>query len=235
MKRLIFLVVAFSLLAGSSFATLKEESVCFYCPPGSVLTLFERDRYYCIIPGTTQSVAVPLWAKPVWSRVTWTGCPSDYIPLGDGENCYKCPPTYTFTRALTDYRSSCYGACERIIGRWKWFTGYVVDFNPNGTWATTKDGHTGTWHCNWDCSVTVIPNAAKWRDTVTVSLDGLSLSGQNEQGVQVSATRHNAMLYDVEQGSYGGGRFCLTAEEATRIKNDPNTVKFTPVGLPCSK
>ena len=46
---------------------------------------------------------------------------------------------------------------------------------------------------------------------------------------------NKGMLYDVQQGPYGGGRLCLTAEEATRVKNDPNTVKFTPVGIPCSK
>ena len=49
------------------------------------------------------------------------------------------------------------------------------------------------------------------------------------------STMNKGMFYDLQQGSYGGGRFCLTAEEATRIKNDPNTVKITPVGIPCSK
>ena len=51
----------------------------------------------------------------------------------------------------------------------------------------------------------------------------------------VNANRNQGMLYGVHQGPYGGGRLCLTAEEAKRIKNDPNTVKFTPLGKPCTK
>ena len=47
--------------------------------------------------------------------------------------------------------------------------------------------------------------------------------------------KNQGMLYDLQQGPYGGGRFCLTPEDATRIKNDPNTVKITLVGTPCSK
>lgn len=79
--------------------------------------------------------------------------------------------------------------CRAIIGRWNWFTGYVTDFFSDGTWATTKDGHTGKWNCNSNGSVTVVPNADSWRDTVTVSADGLSLAGQNEKGVKVTAKR----------------------------------------------
>jgi hypothetical protein len=65
--------------------------------------------------------------------------------------------------------------------------------------------------------------------------NGNSLSGRNQHGTTVNANRNQGMLYDLQQGSYGGGRFCLTAEEATKIKNDPHTVKITPVGKPCSK
>jgi hypothetical protein len=62
-----------------------------------------------------------------------------------------------------------------------------------------------------------------------------SLSGRNQNGTIVNANRNQGMFYDVQQGVYGGGRLCLTAEEATKIKKDPHTVKFTPVGIPCSK
>jgi hypothetical protein len=65
--------------------------------------------------------------------------------------------------------------------------------------------------------------------------NGNSLSGRNQHGTTVNANRNQGMFYDLEQGSYGGGRFCLTAEEATKIENDPHTVKITPVGIPCSK
>jgi hypothetical protein len=107
MKRSILLIMALLLfLPGLSHGELISEDFCFYCPPGSVLQLPDAatDRYYCMIPGTPRSVAVPLWAKPVWSRITSTGCPANYFPRGDGINCYKCPLTYEFTSAITDYR-----------------------------------------------------------------------------------------------------------------------------------
>lgn len=79
-------------------------------------------------------------------------------------------------------------ACKRIIGRWRWFTGRDVDFLENNRWKTT-DGHTGSWQCSNGGSVIVIPDQGAWQDTVTISQDGSSLSGQNQQGVPVSATR----------------------------------------------
>ncbi len=126
-------------------------------------------------------------------------------------------------------------ACNDIIGRWRWFTGRSVDFFANNRWKTLDGRDGGTWQCNPDGSIVVTPDRGTWQDTVTIAGDGNSLSGKNQNGVSVSATRHQGMLYDLEQGPYGGGRFCLTEEEATRIKNDPNTVKITPVGIPCSK
>jgi len=116
MKRSIIFLVAFLLLPDLSFAKLLSDNFCFYCPPGSDLELYERDRYFCVTPGTGQTVAAPLWAKPVWSKSTSEGCPSGYISLGDGEDCYKCPSTYAFTSAVTDYRRG--GESDRLVGKW---------------------------------------------------------------------------------------------------------------------
>ena len=79
-----------------------------------------------------------------------------------------------------------------------------------------------------------------WIDTLKISANGNDLSGSNQYGGPVSASRGlvastTGMLYDVEQGSYGGGRLCLTADEVERIRDDPNTRRITEVGQPCSK
>jgi hypothetical protein len=106
-KSILFLVFTLTLsLTKLSFAGLVEEQWCVKCPPGTNLTLFGRDRYYCMVPGTNQSAGVPLWAKPSWAKVIWDvqggRCIDTYIRFGD-EFCYRCPVGYAITTAVTDY------------------------------------------------------------------------------------------------------------------------------------
>ncbi len=132
------------------------------------------------------------------------------------------------------------GVCNRFIGSWKWFSGFTVQIS--GDYSFSTSGNNGTWRCLPGGKIEMRWRKGGWIDTLSINPDGNSLSGRNQHGGPVSANRHRvptpptaSMLYDVQQGSYGGGRFCLTVEEATRVKNDPNTVNFTPVGESCSK
>ena len=86
--------------------------------------------------------------------------------------------------------------CNAIVGRWRWFNGINVDFFSNGLWKAVNQEGAGRWFCEKSKfhggvtgSVVVIPDRGKWQDTVRVSTDGKSLSGKNQQGVRVSATR----------------------------------------------
>ena len=103
------LVLALTLsLAQTSFAKLVPEQWCFKCPPGTELALFERDRYYCVVPGTTKYLAAPVWAKPHTAKVLWDvkegRCIDNYIRFGR-DFCYRCPKGFRFVGdAVTDYR-----------------------------------------------------------------------------------------------------------------------------------
>jgi hypothetical protein len=125
-----------------------------------------------------------------------------------------------------------------FVGNWAWFNGGAVQIRPNGTFVAA--GTSGTWRSVGGNVIELRWNDGGWIDTLSLSPDGNQLSGSNQHGGPVSASRvqvtaDKAMLYDIETPPYGGGRVCLTAEEAERIRNEPNTVKFTPVGQPCSK
>jgi len=190
-----------------SFAELVPEQWCFKCPPGTNLSLVERDRYDCMAPGTSQSAGVPLWAKPSWAKVVWDDqegrCQDTYIRFGD-EFCYRCPGDYELSTAVTDYRKQSGKSCKRIIGRWEWVSvpGETVEFIENNK-VKFSDGERATWQCNDDGSIALIqhPTGSLKKTvtvTVTISNDGSSFtadfSGQMSssgqiQGVALNATR----------------------------------------------
>ena len=90
-------------------------------------------------------------------------------------------------------RCSCGGkrkGCEGIIGSWKWFNGIVVHIFTNNRFNSPA-GNGGTWHCKPNGEIELIWDKGGWRDTLTISPDGNSLSGRNQHGVSVSATRMN--------------------------------------------
>lgn len=80
--------------------------------------------------------------------------------------------------------------CEAVLGDWKWFNNGIVTFQANNT--LLYDGKAGG---KWECT-----NAAKgavtlrWNagfvDTMTVAGD--RMSGKNQKGIAVSATRRPA-------------------------------------------
>ena len=179
---------------------VKANELCTLDYPGSVARGRTSDgKINCECPqGYTWSADGTRCEKQLSPE---TLCARNYpgsVPTGraaDGRVNCDCPQGYMWAnnprRCVKKPSRENRNQCAAIIGRWNWFTGYVVDFYPNGTWTTTKDGHTGTWQCNSNGSITYIPDAGGWRDTVSVSADGSSLSGKNKQGVRVRATRVN--------------------------------------------
>lgn len=125
------------------------------------------------------------------------------------------------------------GECNRFIGTWQWFNGISVVIS--GNYRVSTSGNSGTWRCLPNGKIEIRWKTGGWIDTLSLNPDGHSLTGRNQHGTIVSASRHQAMLYDVQTPPYGGGRLCLTAEEAKKLKNAPNTVSFKPVGKSCSK
>jgi len=111
----------------------------------------------------------------------------------DGRINCECPQGFGWnadrTRCVREAAVMNSAECNRIIGRWKWFTGSTVDFFANNSWKTSDGIHGGTWKCNPDGSIVVTPDQGTWQDTVTVARDGNSLSGRNQTGVLVSATK----------------------------------------------
>ena len=137
-KSILILVVVLTLsLIKSSFAGSVSEPWCFQCPPGTNPTLFERDRYYCMDPGTNESAGVPLLAKPSWAKVMWDiqggRCIDTYIRSGDF--CYRCPVGYAFTIAVTNYGTS--KSDMNISGKW--------NSNIRNTYVITQTGNSFSW------------------------------------------------------------------------------------------
>jgi len=192
--RMSILVLVFVLtlsLTTLSFAELVPEQWCFKCPPGTDLSLVERDRYDCMAPGTSQSAGVPLWAKPSWAKVVWDSqegrCQDSYIRFGD-EFCYRCPGDYELSTAVTDYRKQNVNNCKRVIGRWDVY-GTFLDFSENNRY-TDSEGYTGSWQCNDDGSVVAIPDKNKEETvTFTISNDGSSFSWKNPRGGSLHGTK----------------------------------------------
>jgi hypothetical protein len=77
--------------------------------------------------------------------------------------------------------------CLSAVGSWQWFNGIVVVVSGDGRFSSPA-GHGGTWQCESDDTI-VLTWDEGWRDTLTLSPDGTSMSGPNLDGFIVSATR----------------------------------------------
>lgn len=120
------------------------------------------------------------------------------------------------------------GKCNHFIGSWKWHRGINVKISGNYRMSTSDNK--GTWRCLPNGDAELRWDKGGWVDILSIGSDGNSLTGINQKGTKFSATRHQGRWYSVHSGPYGGGRLCLTAEEAARLKKDPNTRKITPLG-----
>jgi hypothetical protein len=80
--------------------------------------------------------------------------------------------------------------CPPLTGRWAWFVGGIVTFAADGTgvWKAYPEASkslTVSWKCESASGVFTLTWQQGLIDTVTMSKDGRSLSGQNQYGVAV--------------------------------------------------
>jgi hypothetical protein len=156
----------------------SDGSVNCECPQGYV---WNSNRTGCEKQIPPQELCTRDYPGSVARGRASDGSVNCECPQGTGWNANR-------TRCVREAVDMNSAECNRIIGRWKWFTGSIVDFFANNRWKTT-DGIEGTWKCNPDNSIVVTPDRGAWQDTVTIARDGNSLSGRNQIGVHVSATR----------------------------------------------
>jgi len=87
------------------------------------------------------------------------------------------------------------GACERAVGRWRWFTGGFVTIGPDGRafFQPTEDAPPAL-HAQWQCDDSDGTYTLSWShgfvETVRVYQEGNVISGTNNVGVEVSGTRY---------------------------------------------
>lgn len=79
--------------------------------------------------------------------------------------------------------------CGDAIGSWQWFNGIEVSISSDGSFSSPA-GTAGTWRCTSDDTVELTWQDGGWLDTLTISPDGASMSGGNQSGNIVSATRN---------------------------------------------
>ncbi|MEA2240142.1 MAG: eukaryotic-like serine/threonine-protein kinase [Thermoanaerobaculia bacterium] len=111
------------------------------------------------------------------------------------------------------------GRCGDLTGTWNWFNGLVVTIATDGRFRSTA-GVSGKWspidasrrmyRLQWDNGFV---------DSVSLSRDGAALSGSNESGARVSATRNCAGGTEPPVGSGG---------------SNPGGGKPAPSGVACS-
>lgn len=83
--------------------------------------------------------------------------------------------------------------CEGIIGQWRWFNGATVTCSDEGT-CTATNGFSGPWRCldasgkfeiRWGRG----EQQAMYIDTLHLSMDETQLTGKNQLGAGLSASR----------------------------------------------
>jgi hypothetical protein len=79
-----------------------------------------------------------------------------------------------------------------VVGEWNWFTGGTVTIRSNGTVSHSQPGpvSSGTWRYNPRSGRVVISwENGRYVDTLTLSQDGNTLTGANQNGAPVSGWR----------------------------------------------
>jgi hypothetical protein len=81
----------------------------------------------------------------------------------------------------------------QIVGTWSWFNKATVIVGPGGA-LSSNQGFSGTWRCTdpakrtFDFNWTQGPTGP-WFDKLTLSADGRSLVGRNQENNPISATK----------------------------------------------
>ncbi len=75
-----------------------------------------------------------------------------------------------------------------MLGKWAWHNGGGdVEINPGGTLGRNGSPRQGVWTCNG--GVIMLHWNAGWVDTLSLTADGVGLTGTNQFGVGVSGNR----------------------------------------------
>lgn len=95
--------------------------------------------------------------------------------------------------AATDFPVVDPTRCDEIVGTWRWFNGAKVECQGNGRCEATN-GFSGPWRCLDPKGVVEIRwgrggGSVQWIDTLNITSDGNKLSGTNQIGGSVSASR----------------------------------------------
>ncbi len=136
---------------------------------------------------------------------------------GSEQVCVRCPPNCTFmedkdrmlicvvagSARMEGAPASPAGTAkereqrlkQQIAGNWKWFSGTTVTMNENGTFSAAT-GQKGTWRIVDPQKRTVKLEWAKdpkkggpWHDELTLSEDGRSIEGYNQDRTRVTGTK----------------------------------------------
>ena len=91
------------------------------------------------------------------------------------------------TEGLRDSTAEAAGSCDAIPGVWSWFVNGEVTFQPNGT--LVQGPRTGRWTCA--NGQVIIAWSHGFTDRLTLSANGRSMQGTNEDGAAVWGTRRN--------------------------------------------
>jgi hypothetical protein len=81
-----------------------------------------------------------------------------------------------------------------LKGRWRWMNGADVNCSGSSTSGscTASNGFSGSWRylaSSDQYEITWTKGSARYVDTVSISLDGKSLSGRNQHGASISASK----------------------------------------------
>ncbi|MEM7023797.1 MAG: hypothetical protein AAF637_14570 [Pseudomonadota bacterium] len=87
--------------------------------------------------------------------------------------------------------------CGDPLGQWVWQLGGMVAFEEDGTvtWKPSADsdaGFRGSWECDLTDGAVVVEWEHGFTDRLHVDLEGLTLSGTNQEGVAIEARRPEA-------------------------------------------
>lgn len=94
---------------------------------------------------------------------------------------------------VKEFEGAAATGCEALIGRWRWFNGATVDCGAEGICSATN-GYSGPWRClgaegRFEIRWARGGQPAQFVDIMNISPDGIRLSGTNQFGSGIGATR----------------------------------------------
>jgi hypothetical protein len=116
-------------------------------------------------------------------------------------------------------------SCDTILGKWEWFIGGEVTFNPDRSFVQ-QSGNSGTWECTDPAQrlVTLHWQQGEFVNRIALSADGSRLFSTDRSQSFVSATR-------IVSAQKGSAAMRIGAESIT-LKTQPDGARQLPKELP---